>query len=60
MTTIRYPKPTWADKIGRVCHGCRGKGWVEVGSYARRCPICGGEGKLPIKDESLPLMGSNG
>ncbi|HHV39721.1 MAG TPA: hypothetical protein GXX70_09615 [Tepidimicrobium sp.] len=28
------------------CHGCDGKGWVEVASGAVLCPVCQGAGEL--------------
>jgi hypothetical protein len=28
------------------CHGCDGKGWVEIKTGAVKCPICEGSGEL--------------
>jgi len=30
----------------KTCHGCNGKGWVEVSGKAQLCPVCNGEGKV--------------
>ena len=30
-----------------ICHGCGGKGWVEVDGRAQICPVCGGSGVVP-------------
>jgi len=44
--TNRMPAGEAGEKY-TICHGCGGRGWVEVGGRAQICPVCGGSGVVP-------------
>jgi len=43
------PSYTLTYYIFEICHGCKGKGWVNCEGIAQKCPVCDGEGKISLK-----------
>lgn len=50
--TVSESKCWIGDPVEQPCHGCNGKGWIEMSNHtAQRCPLCLGSGKY--KDNIL-------
>lgn len=39
------------NKKTKICHGCDGRGWVEVKDKAQVCPVCLGSGKKKLSND---------
>lgn len=46
--TVSTPDPE------EPCHGCTGKGWIEVQAKPFKCVVCDGSGKKPVSFHQYP------